>query len=513
MPIDPNIALSYRQPEPVNMLGQLGQVMAIKAAQQEMEGYEGVKGALSSGMEATDPRLLQYGKRGIEAFKAANEGRIKQLEAVTKQSQLLGSIFGGVMQDPSSGPAALKKLESMGIVKPDEAQAILAQAGNDPAAWKAIAKPYYDQSIDATKRFQDETERWKANLQAQVTREGHGVQMYGHNVAREGHLLNDRRAREQLHAIETGEGPGMYSQFGPNAGVIRPMTQAPWSPPGTPAPQMTSPTVAGAGGNAFVTMRQPQQPVSLNNLANQQAAPTQQPQAEVGYTRATPKISGPTLTEVIDPNDLTKMLKVDARVYKQGTGQGSPGVLGVSSVKELSPQEKQQAKQEVLKDYKATSSALNNGAALLDQIQDVKKAPGLKDATGYGAYIMSAPGGKAAQAEVDLANLVGKIQAYARNAANETGKIGSMQVQEWQILADQAAAIRPKAGREALIGEINKLEHEVKNLMNRSRATYEKGYANEFKLFPDLKDVPEPKRRHTVESDTTPGVIDFSSMK
>lgn len=182
MPIDPNIALGVRPVEQPNMLAQMGQVMALKAAQQEMEGYEGVKSALSGGMDASDPRLLQYGKRGIEAFKAAGEGKIKQLEAGKRQSELLGNIFGGVMQDPTSGPAAVDQLVKMGVIKPEEAQQVMAQAGNNPEAWKKIAAPYYQQSIDSTKRFQDETERWKAELQAKVTREGHGVQMAGHQM-------------------------------------------------------------------------------------------------------------------------------------------------------------------------------------------------------------------------------------------------------------------------------------------------------------------------------------------
>jgi hypothetical protein len=84
MPINPNIALGVQQPQPVNYLAQMGQAMALRAAQQETEGYEGVKGAISGGMDPTDPRLLQYGKRGIEAFKAAGEGRVKQQEALGK---------------------------------------------------------------------------------------------------------------------------------------------------------------------------------------------------------------------------------------------------------------------------------------------------------------------------------------------------------------------------------------------------------------------------------------------
>jgi hypothetical protein len=39
--------------------------------------------------------------------------------------------------------------------------------------------------------------------------------------------------------------------------------------------------------------------------------------------------AAPTLTEVVDPNDPTRMLRVDARIYKGG-GESSAGVVGVS---------------------------------------------------------------------------------------------------------------------------------------------------------------------------------------
>jgi hypothetical protein len=85
MAINPNIALGVQpiQQQP-NMLAQYAQIMAIRAAQQETEGYEGVRNAITGGMDAGDPRMLQYGKRGIEAFRAAGEGRVKQQDALTK---------------------------------------------------------------------------------------------------------------------------------------------------------------------------------------------------------------------------------------------------------------------------------------------------------------------------------------------------------------------------------------------------------------------------------------------
>jgi len=82
--VNPNIALSVQPIQQPNLLAQYGQMMALKAAQQETEGYEGVRSAITGGMSPADPRMLQYGKRGIEAFRAAGEGRVKQQDALSK---------------------------------------------------------------------------------------------------------------------------------------------------------------------------------------------------------------------------------------------------------------------------------------------------------------------------------------------------------------------------------------------------------------------------------------------
>lgn len=261
MPIDSNIALGVRPIEQPNMLGQMGQFMALRAAQQETEGYEGVKNALTGGMDASDPRLLQYGKRGIEAFKAAGEGKIKQLEAGKKQSEMLGNIFGGVMQDPSSGPAAVSQLLKMGVIKPEEAQQVMTQAGNDPEAWKKIAAPYYQQSIDSTKRFQDETERWKANLQATVTREGHGVQMRGQNMTA-GTAEKALDFQKQKRNVIAGEGQFLNTDA---YGNVYPVAQyGAVNGPNAPA----SPLPPAAAGNFLATQVAPQQPATNVNALN-----------------------------------------------------------------------------------------------------------------------------------------------------------------------------------------------------------------------------------------------------
>lgn len=61
MPINPNIALGIQQPQPVNMLGQMGQAMALKAAQQEMQSNEEMRNLFSGGANFDDPEFQRRG--------------------------------------------------------------------------------------------------------------------------------------------------------------------------------------------------------------------------------------------------------------------------------------------------------------------------------------------------------------------------------------------------------------------------------------------------------------------
>jgi hypothetical protein len=195
--VNPNIALGVQPIQQPNMLAQYGQMMALRAAQQDTEGYEGVKSALSGGMSATDPRILQYGKRGIEAYRAAGEGRVKQIEIAKKQNEVLGSIFGGVLQDPSTGPQAVSRLVEMGVMSNEQAQRVIEQAGNNPDAWRKLAKPYYEGAIDAEKRLTAETSIKTAQISS-----GPGYQQAA--LAREKFNLDQQRERTIQDVLSGG---------------------------------------------------------------------------------------------------------------------------------------------------------------------------------------------------------------------------------------------------------------------------------------------------------------------
>jgi hypothetical protein len=57
MPVNPNIALGAQTPAPVNFLGQMGQMLALKGAAQEIQGGEELRAAYASGGNINDPEF------------------------------------------------------------------------------------------------------------------------------------------------------------------------------------------------------------------------------------------------------------------------------------------------------------------------------------------------------------------------------------------------------------------------------------------------------------------------
>lgn len=263
MAIDPRIALGVQpvQQQP-NMLAQYAQIMAIKAAQQETEGYEGVKSAIAGGMDATDPRMLQYGKRGIEAFKAAGEGRVKQQDALAKSfvnareslsmvrtPEDLLAYTVSQFNDPLIGP----RLKAQGLTPESAAanlQKELATSGFETVLKKSAM------GLDGW--FKDQTLRANAATAAAP----------GHRNA----SINEQRfaqEKAQLDAVRGILTGGATTPTAPPvAGGGVPMGGGgPAVAPVAGGPAVTAPVTAPMGGG----------PVSANVLADQVAPPVTAP--------------------------------------------------------------------------------------------------------------------------------------------------------------------------------------------------------------------------------------------
>jgi hypothetical protein len=222
-----------------------------------------------------------------------------------------------------------------------------------------------------------------------------------------------------------------------------------------------------------------------------------------GRTPAQPRAEpAPSIAQIVNPANPNEMISIDTRVYRGG-GMGSPGVIGLSGgipasqgdgIKPLTEQQTIKLRTDVAKDYKSASTTLSQMDDLLASIQSVKTAPGLSAATGYtGVYLPSFSEGKAAQADTRIANLRGKVTALGKATAAMTGAIGSIATQEWKILSDQVANIDPVKGKGPLLEQIDLIEAQARGAMERIRDQYEKTRAEDFKRFPQFKDLPAPE--------------------
>ncbi len=148
---------------------------------------------------------------------------------------------------------------------------------------------------------------------------------------------------------------------------------------------------------------------------------------------------------------------------------------------------------QIAKDHKAAQTTLANMGEVLASANEVISAPGLKGATGIQSYFPSIPNSLAAQAEVKLKNLEGKVTQLGKAAAAMGGAVGPMAVQEWKIVRDMIAAIEPQKGDIALKEQIALVESTASGAIARIREAYEKQYAPDFERFPEFQQLPEPR--------------------
>ena len=150
-------------------------------------------------------------------------------------------------------------------------------------------------------------------------------------------------------------------------------------------------------------------------------------------------------------------------------------------------------REEVAKDYQAANTNLANMNEVLTSIEEVRKAPGLDGATGVSSYFPSMPGGKAAEAEVRLKNLEGKITQLGKAAAAQGGAVGPMAVQEWKIVRDMIAAVEPAKGKQAMLDQIDLIEQTVIGAAERIKDVYSKQYSPDAEMYPQFQELTVPK--------------------
>jgi hypothetical protein len=260
MPINPNIALGIQPIQQPNMLAQYAQVMGIKAAQQEMEGSQEARDYFSRPVsERGDPSRLLGTKQGQAAYKALNEGQVKQLEAEQKRISLVGAGAGAVLENPTmeTFTSVVSNLVDRGIYTPQQRDQAFAAIGNDPSKIKAFVTPIFNQAISAEKRLSDITSRRGQNITAGTAMRGQDIsartaaerlafeKQKGKTIAGEGQFFRED-VYGNLFPVQ-----GFGAQFGPDA-------PPPVAPPMPPAAANAFVTAARPSVNAFVPTAQPQ---------------------------------------------------------------------------------------------------------------------------------------------------------------------------------------------------------------------------------------------------------------
>jgi hypothetical protein len=175
MPINPNIALGIQPIQQPNMLGQMAQVMGIRAAQQEMEGNESTRNFFARPeAERGDPSQLLGTKQGQAAYAALNKGQIDRLEAEQKRINLIGAGAGAVLENPTmeTFTSVVSNLVNRGIYTPQQRDQAFAAIGNDPSKIKAFVTPIFNQAISAEKKLSDITSRRGQDITAGTTMRG-----------------------------------------------------------------------------------------------------------------------------------------------------------------------------------------------------------------------------------------------------------------------------------------------------------------------------------------------------
>jgi len=106
---------------------------------------------------------------------------------------------------------------------------------------------------------------------------------------------------------------------------------------------------------------------------------------------------------------------------KKFTYQKDQDAAPKASEKPMTPLQETKYRTQIAKDNQAANSVIQNMDDVIDSITAVKTSKGLDRATGLYAYSPSVPGSDAAEAEVRLQNLEGKITNLGKAAASASG--------------------------------------------------------------------------------------------
>lgn len=251
MPINPNIALGVRPMEQPNMLAQMGQMMAIRQAQQDYESQNALRDFYAQGGDLSTAE----GKRQL-----MSRAPVAGMKLIGQQSEISARDIGtaekslamlkdqaGLVKTPQDAANWLTSFYKNPLTRPYvEAVAPMDQAlaaiPTDPAALQGWVR-------NASLKAKDIFESADAQLRAKVDREGHGVQMRGQNIVANtaANRLDFDKARRTLVPTDTG-----FAVADPYANLEQLKGFGTFNGPNA-APR----ALPSAAANAFVTAKPP----------------------------------------------------------------------------------------------------------------------------------------------------------------------------------------------------------------------------------------------------------------
>jgi hypothetical protein len=313
MPLDPSIVqglqpIGIAPPDNSARMNQLAMLMKMRSAQQEgdynslrmqdtreqMAQRNALLHYLGSGVDTNDPAVLQriIGLGGSGVVKDIQQARTAQTQGLAAGEELFGKTLGNAKQILQNTPNEQIPQFMAGILHdkvlgekftqlmPAENWAAYAiDAARDPAKAEAFKKGFLLTPAEEYKRAHDARMEGFRATEVQTQRD----------------KMNqppDEIRAAQAYVALTPEQQAAYATMNPQKATSVPASvqEAEWYKNATPEQRA-----------AFAATN---------------------PQAAAGNAPMT-------LTEIEDPTDKNRMLRVDARVYKGG-GPGSPGVVGLA---------------------------------------------------------------------------------------------------------------------------------------------------------------------------------------
>jgi hypothetical protein len=229
----------------------------------------------------------------------------------------------------------------------------------------------------------------------------------------------------------------------------------------------------------------------------------------------------PTVTEVTDPTDPNRTLRIDARQYTGG-GVGSPGVLGVSRQQEGALTRKEIQKREAARPQAtlAFKAVETNSASLIRDLNELYNHPGLEGMTGLIAGRTPNLTGSAREAQALLDYIKAKgtfavLQAM-RDASKTGGALGNVSNFEVKKLEDAFGTLTQTQNTDSVKRALLRIISDTEGASARVREAFDTTYEYRNEEAPagrsaiDVPDTssqvttPEPMRPAQALGDLSP---------